>query len=664
MSSLRRHRSEIFTGAPPLELWPTVLDTILTADQRESFNSRSKALKMYAEGYPVSKIQEVTGIDRSRLSSLATKAMEVASDGRIMGFRALLPYTHSKQYQRSAEIKQRLPEERGGLSGVFRQTLRKFPEIEDQLIQYIKKRNSRVLNVHEKKIRAKDLHRVFIKSLSKAGVGPPHWPFNTKNMGLKTIQKFLNTVLDESFHRAVTMREEQAAIAHLSVGTGHDRFINYELPFDAVEVDAYCINAFFTAKFQTPEGTEANIQLERIWLIALIDVVSSAILSHLVVFRSQVGASDVIGAIKKAVNPPEVVALTLPGLEYPQESGLPAEVFSKCQGALWSNLLMDGALAHLSQAIHAQARPKLGFILNWGPVAHFERRPNIERFFSTISKNIFMRMPSTTGSNPGKGRAKNAEKNAVTYKICIEEVEQLVAVYIAQYNATPNEGSSYNSPLGVINHYLEKPPDHFLLRKLPSRDGSSTIAIPMTRTCIVRGGRSSGRRPYIQLDGVRYTSPVLARSSGLINQKLFVEFDEEDMRFCKAYLSDGGELGSLKANGRWGETRHSRKTRKIILSLITRKILVVTSQTDPVQEYLNFLSTSEKRRRKNKPLLTARQATEATRVAREAGLSQRVLAKAGVGFPTEVSLTQLQKTRPTLMSEPMPDLNKLMKRKK
>ena len=136
------------------------------------------------------------------------------------------------------------------------------------------------------------------------------------------------------------------------------------------------------------------------------------------------------------------------------------------------------------------------------------------------------------------------------------------------------------------------------------------------------------------------------------------------MRFCKAYLSDGGELGSLKANGRWGETRHSRKTRKIILSLITRKILVVTSQTDPVQEYLNFLTTTEKRRRKNKPLLTARQATEATRVAREAGLSQRVLAKAGVGFPTEVSLTQLQKTRPTFMSEPRPDLNKLMKRKK
>lgn len=631
---------------------------------REIFHKRSQAVSMYAEGYPVAEIEEVTGVQRSMLSYLAAKCLAVGYDGRIMGFRALMPYSNSKLYQRSAEIKRKLPDAKGGLSGVFEQTFQQFPQIEKKLLQYIKKHHSPDLNVHEKKIRAKDLHRIFIKNLRDAGVEPTQWPFNTKNMGLRTIEKFLNRILDQSFQRAVNTREERAAIAHMSVGTGHEKFLTFEEPYDAVQLDAYFINAFFSAEFVTPEGTVQHLQLERIWLLALIEVVSSSILSQSIVYRSEVGADDVINVLKKAVNPPEKLIITIPGLVYPEDGGLPSEVFPQCQGAILGVLLLDGALAHLSQAIHSRGRRVLGYSLNWGPVGHFERRPAIERYFSTISNDFFMRLPSTTGSNPGKGRAKDAEKNAVVYKIDCEEVEQLVAVLTAQHNATPNEGTSYHSPLDVLRYYIEGRSEHFLLRHLPLKAGSSAVALPLILTCIVRGGRATGRRPYVQIDGVRYTNPVLAQAATLVGEKLSVEIDEEDMRFCKAYLPNGSELGILKAGGRWCERKHSRKTRKAILSLITRKILVVTSQQDPIQIYLNWLSTPQKRRGKKKSLLTPRQTTEAHRVAKESGLPRRVLTETDLNSSVELSLTQLKKLRPALMDEPMPDLNQLMKRKK
>jgi hypothetical protein len=149
------------------------------------------------------------------------------------------------------------------------------------------------------------------------------------------------------------------------------------------------------------------------------------------VYRSEVSAEDVLRVIRMAINPPEKLELTIPGLVFPKNGGFPNEIFPECVGAAWNVLFLDGALAHLSQAIHARARKTIGFEINWGPVGHFERRPNIERLFSDISSAIFLRMPSTTGSHPHKGRAKDAQENAIRYKILAGEVEQLVAVHMS-----------------------------------------------------------------------------------------------------------------------------------------------------------------------------------------------------------------------------------------
>src|SRR3546814_6666964 len=62
------------------------------------------------------------------------------------------------------------------------------------------------------------------------------------------------------------------------------------------------------------------------------------------------------------------------------------------------------------------------------------------------------------------------------------------------------------------------------------------------------------------------------------------------MRQIRAYLKNGAELGFLVAKGRWSTTKHSRRTRKAINSLMSKRILVISEFDDPVRVYLSYRS--------------------------------------------------------------------------
>ena len=92
------------------------------------------------------------------------------------------------------------------------------------------------------------------------------------------------------------------------------------------------------------------------------------------------------------------------------------------------------------------------------------------------------------------------------------------------------------------------------------------------------------------------------------------------MRQVRAFLPNGSELGFLKASGRWSQTKHSRKTRKAINSLIHRRILVLSEFDDPVQAYLRYLSLPKKMAGGQASTPPPGKAMEAARVSREGEL--------------------------------------------
>lgn len=661
MSTKRWSKGEAIKNFPSLETWPTVASDLVPPSIRENFANNCNAVSMYLKGVSTDEIFSLTGIRRSRLPIMSKRCLELASDGQIMGFRALLPFTRIKAYDRQSEVKLKLPQQKGGHAGALGATLSRFPDIWSSLVTLIKK-EAKHQQIHEHKIRATTLHKIFLDYLKEKGVTKREWPFNTTYLGVTSIQRFMKEILDANFDRSVNTREERSAKAHLSVGRGVEPLICFEEPFDAVELDAYSINAFLSVVFSTPEEAETNVLLERLWLIALIDRQSTTVLGHTVVYSSEISADDVIRVIRDAVSKKwQPKNLTVKGLSYPDQGGIPSGVIPDCFGAVWGCILLDGALAHLAKSVRETARKALGFSINWGPVGHFERRPNVERLFKSLSDNVFQRFPSTTGSNPGKGRADKAEEKAVQYNIRAEEVEELIDVYFAQFNATPTEGLSFLTPLEFIRQFTESQNKHFLVRHLPQSAMTAYTPIPCMKECTVRGGRKIGRKPYIEIDRVRYTSYLLGQMGALVGKKIVAEIDEDDMRQVRAFMPNGAELGFLKAGGRWSITKHSRKTRKAINRLIHRRILVLSEFDDPVQCFLRYLSVPAKKTASKELVPTPSNAVEAARVGQESNLPL-MISKPAPNIPPPINIST--RTDGGIMDAPSLDINKLINRKR
>jgi putative transposase len=643
-------RQEVIKDAVPIEMWPTVLDAEFDDERRAQYQARAEAMRLYFAWVPVEEIERRTGQGQTGLPRLARRCLKVADDGRVQGFRACIPFIRTATYARTAELTPGSPGARPGLSGALETVLKRFPDVEKLTLQYAKNEAKRIA-VPEHRLRPCDLHRIFLRCLKEKGVGQDEWPFTTKYLGLRSIQKFMKDVLDQHFARSTTAREDSHARAHLSVGKGLPSLLSFDEPYDAVEIDAYKIEAHLTVAFYTPEGLETDLRLDRLNLIAAVDRFSGAVLAYTVVYRPEVNADDILKVIRDAASGTwRPMELTIADLHYPDGGGLPSGVIEQAQGALWSATLFDGALAHLSTAVHARARAALGFAINWGPVAHFERRPNVERTFNQIARTLFKRLPSTTGVNPHSGRADEAERKAVLHHIRAAEVEQLLDVAFAQHNATPNEGVSHLTPLEAIRYFADRP-DRFEFRKRPA-DTAANAGFKQYESAVVRGNRTTGRRPYVQIDRVHYTNEVLATSGHLIGARLLLEVDEDDMRQVKAFLPNGAEMGMLKAHGKWGVTTHSRRTRKAINSLITKRLITVTTFDDPMQVYMRHLATNPDKRGKKGP--GPKQATEIVRIKKEVGLDARSIDGARITESTTAANRVETPLRGRMLSDPPP----------
>ena len=610
--------------APPLDTWPEFDYSRLSTEDKEFIEKRAQAVRMLVGRRTYKDIKATTGLSQNQVRKLAVTCLSRASDGRIMGFRGVLPFTRLSRNIRRNPILPKRENQHGGMSCSLQDTLARFPELQDDLVRQIRKQKKKG-SIPEFKIKGATLHRIFIDELRKRGVTRDRWPFTTKYLGLRSIVDFMNEVLAENFAEAVAARGGKDAKAHLATGSGHQRIIPFSDPYDAVEIDAYHIDAFFTVSFRTPNGDEVEAVLSRLWLIAAVERVSTAVLAYRIVYRTEVTALDVAGVIRDAICTHWIPKdLTIEGLKYPVNGGFPSGVITEAKGALWTVTMLDGALAHLSNLIHDTLRKATGFVVNWGAPGHFERRPNVERTFRRVSEDVFLRFPSTTGSNPRSGRSDDPEGAARKYRIRADEVEQLLDVVFAEHNGLPGEGNFYNSPLETLRHFLSGPCPRTMVRKLPF-SGTSRARLLLRRvTCTVRGGVKSGRRPYIQFEHVHYTNPVLSLSGRLVGTELVIYIDDEDLRTVKAFNSKGLELGILSAKSLWNRTKHDLATRKAIFQLVAKRILVLSETVDPVQAYLRHLARQMEKSRKNGDF-PQKDATNLARVAKDADVTPTLL---------------------------------------
>lgn len=589
-----RSRREIQISILETRPWAPVHTSNMTAEQRDLFNRRVAAIDLYLNGDPVEIIADLTRIRPSELTRLIARCGGTASDGTVWGFRALIPGFRIKAYERTSVLKKTIPGTRSGYAGVLNQTLSKYPDLYDKLVNKILKTRAKDQppgTVFEYKIAPKKLGKIFRDSLRELGATDAEWPFNTRYQGQRSISAFMKEIIHLNADQQVRVYGDSAARAHLSVGTGREASLRFDEVYDAWEIDSHKIDAQFVVGVRNADSLLSYFTVKRINLLALVDRGSKAAIWFLIVYGPEVTASDVVRLITRSLG------ATLPAptsnklnMFIQGEAGYPSERFAELTHALPAVLMADNALCNLSAKVSTVLRRESGFALNYGPPGHFESRPNIERTFEGFAQAIFQRFPSTTGSSPTKGRARDAEKVAKTYKIESDIVEELAYHHFAQYNATPNEGLGFLTPLEFIQQKLRMDNGNFLVRRLLADKMEDKMTYKVKIACKVIYYPKKGMRPYITIDRVRYSNALLRESSWLAKETLTVLLDEEDMRVVEAYLPNGESLGHLMAAGKWAKTKHSRKTRQQINSLLADKIATIQEMQDPVEYYLNYLN--------------------------------------------------------------------------
>ena len=114
--------------------------------------------------------------------------------------------------------------------------------------------------------------------------------------------------------------------------------------------DGHRIDAIFVLQLQ--DGT--FVELPRAWLLVVQDVASFAILGYSICLRSEYSADDVLLCLKRAVMPWKRPELTVTGLRYPENGGLPSEIIPSLAWACWDEVWLDRGLANMDNVVRSE----------------------------------------------------------------------------------------------------------------------------------------------------------------------------------------------------------------------------------------------------------------------------------------------------------------------
>jgi hypothetical protein len=177
-------------------------------------------------------------------------------------------------------------------------------------------------------------------------------------------------------------------------------------------------------------------------------------------------------------------------------------------------------------------------------------------------------------------------KGKESLPISYDELLELTDVCIANYNGSPHDGIGARTPLEFLTRTIEFHRDTIRVLSEPFR--RQLCILQPSQLCNVKGSLKQGRRPYINLHGVCYSSRLLQQATDLIGKQIRVYMDTQDMRVVQAYLPNGAEFGPLNAARPWHRTKHSLRLRQEIQRLRRARKLHFTEADDPVQIYFAF----------------------------------------------------------------------------
>ena len=609
---MQRRRERLPEALGDLANWPGVDISDLPAVTRDTFRARQDALRRYLKGEPLVRIEQTTGVARQQIYRLLKRCATRHTDGRIYGWRALLPHLRTVSYTRTRAVAAGRSGKFGGAAGAMNQLLERYPELEARL--------QRALTQHELHISASDrliglrnVHRQFVAHCRELGLTQRHYPLNQDQLGLRALGQAIRRLATCSFtdaaHAAGATR-----VGPLRPPDGWPDPAPIQRAFEAVEFDGHKLDIRLRVRLKDPRGLDHDIEIGRCWLLVVLDVATRVVLGWRLALAAQYDRYDVMQAFIHALQPKRKrKEFVIPGLRYATGAGFADEIVPAATYAVWDVLRFDNARAHLAEDSVLMLTETLGCIADAGPVAEPNERAYIERLFGTVASSLSQRLPGSTGKSAADVRRVLSDPRGKTeLLVSADELDELLDVCIANYHASPHAGLGDRTPLEALAQSIVQ--ERGALRMLPELYQRNLHLLQPPYTCTIRGNPRRGVRPYISFYNARYSSAVLGEGTRLIGTTLQIHFDPDDVRVVFAYLPSGEELGPLTAARPWNMTRHSLRLRQLISRLHRTQQLQYREFDDPVQAFTDYQRKrgNKKRRTANPTLAEAQQALNQT----------------------------------------------------
>ena len=603
-----------------LTLWPGVDASAMPPKAREKFRKREVTVRAYFSDESVTAIAKRLNIAKGAISRLVERCIAPHPDGRIQGFRGLIPQTRVRTYVRVKAPK--AISEHGGLVGAFAQLLDRHPNLAGTIERQISSGDLR-LSATGRLVGLRRTQDLLLSACRQLQFKGTDYPLNQEDKAYRSLARFARSRL-----------EARVPTRHAAADAAQKATLQ---PFSVVELDGHKLDVRLRVRFTESSGLAIDLEIERLFVLVLIDVCTRAVLGWQLVLAAEYDRFDVLLTIQNALTPRRKrKALSIPGLTYEPSGGFVSEVCPQTAYACWTVLKFDNAKAHLAEDTLTSLCEFVGCRVDAGPVRQPTQRPFIERFFRTLTDRLSLRLPGTTGNRPNDDAGKKGKQVPVAHLISIPELEELLEVTIANYNGTPHDGLNGRTPLEAMQFLIDAGARG--LRTLPLTLHQRIHQLQPAHLSTVRGNPARSVAPFISLYGARYSNEVLERTHGLLKSKIRVYLNPDDMREAWAYLHSGAELGRLCVLDGWRYSRHTLRLRQYILKLRRRGKLQFANEQDPVQVYSRYQRSKIRHNRK-----------EATRTA------QVVSATTSPGSPA-VATHRRPRDKP-IVATPLPDLD-------
>lgn len=526
--------------------WPELNTDVMDNDIACEYLRRKLAVDLYIDGASFSSIDERTGFSDSKTIYYVQRCVTVAKDTETMaGYAALLPQNRiNRKKAKIEQLFEQYPDLGEYICGVF---------FGDK--KYTKEHNPNVRTVHG----------LFVQKCREMGIQEYEYPFTTKDHGYNALREYLKKIENEQVEKAIRREGKDQMQKYLSTGFGESYSAHTIAPFDVVQIDGHIIDLLYTIESEGPDGQPNIATATRMWVIAIIDVATRCIIGYSVTPNFNYNQFDVLSAIRNSIMPHEHAPFHLQSLTYPATGGFPSEAIPDSQWACFNTIMLDNAKSHLAEKVVDKLVNNLKCTVNFGSVATPETRGIIERFFGTLERSGFHRLPSTTGSNPRDTKRHSPEKAAARQVIRYEDVCEILEYLIAEYNNSIHSALQNETPLDNMRRKIEQarmplcivsPSERIMVQKLTN----------FTVERKLRGGYSSGSRPRLHYEGATYHAVRIQIPQSMVGQTVYIEVDPSDVSHVKMFWRDGTFFCDMVAEGEWGRIPHSLKTRQIAMA--------------------------------------------------------------------------------------------------